>query len=269
MFAQSADVAELVDAQVSEACCREAVEVRFFSSAPKSDAAARTSVRAYHAQLSWVLRPCLHAGFCTFVMRSEFIESIKVHQAAFGLNLIDKQIKTLTDYYVLIQDNNEFLHLVAPMPAEEFAIRHILESLTLLEYLPLNARFADVGAGAGLPSIPCLLVRDDLRAVLIESKVKKARFLEAAVDRLSLAGRVEIVNRQFEETEPGNCQFVTCRALDKFTEKLPRLIKWSMRRQMLLFGGKNLKKTLQDQKIVFAQKLMSMSEQRFLFVTNS
>src|SRR5215203_2702041 len=33
MFAR-ADVAELVDAQVSEACCREAVEVRFFSSAP-------------------------------------------------------------------------------------------------------------------------------------------------------------------------------------------------------------------------------------------
>ena len=29
-----ADVAELVDAQVSEACCRKAVEVRFFSSAP-------------------------------------------------------------------------------------------------------------------------------------------------------------------------------------------------------------------------------------------
>jgi hypothetical protein len=28
-------VAELVDAQVSEACCRKAVEVRFFSSAPQ------------------------------------------------------------------------------------------------------------------------------------------------------------------------------------------------------------------------------------------
>jgi hypothetical protein len=34
MFAR-ADVAELVDAQVSEACCRKAVEVRFFSSAPQ------------------------------------------------------------------------------------------------------------------------------------------------------------------------------------------------------------------------------------------
>lgn len=30
-----ADVAELVDAQVSEACSRKGVEVRFFSSAPK------------------------------------------------------------------------------------------------------------------------------------------------------------------------------------------------------------------------------------------
>ncbi len=38
----NADVAELVDAQVSEACCREAVEVRFFSSAPNLNAEART-----------------------------------------------------------------------------------------------------------------------------------------------------------------------------------------------------------------------------------
>ena len=202
-------------------------------------------------------------------MRKEFTQAIKIHQLAFGLELPDDAVERLADYYELIQEHNPILHLVGPCTAEEFAVRHILESLVLLEYLPLNTRFADVGAGAGLPSIPCLLVRDDLRAVLIESKVKKARFLESAVDSLGLAGRVEIVNRQFEETEPGNCQFVTCRALDKFTEKLPRLIKWSRRRQMLLFGGKNLKNALQDQKIVFAQKLMPMSEQRFLFVTNS
>ncbi len=201
-------------------------------------------------------------------MPSDFIESLNTHQAAFGLSLDDTQIKKLADYYDLIQQNNEFLHLVAPMEPEEFVIRHILESLTLLEYLPVNARFADVGTGAGLPSIPCLLTRDDLRSVLIESKIKKARFLETAVESLGLGGRVQIVNRQFEEIEPGNCQFVTCRALDKFTEKLPRLLKWSMRRGLLLFGGENLKKALQGQKIVFSQKLTPLSEQRFLFATN-
>ena len=200
-------------------------------------------------------------------MRSEFIESIKLHQVAFGQNLDDTQIQRLADYYDLIQQNNEFLHLVAPMPAEEFAIRHILESLTLLEYLPENVRFADVGSGGGLPSIPCLLVRNDLRAVLIESKVKKAGFLESAIESLNLAGRVQIGNRQFEETDPGNCQFVTCRALDKFTEKLPRLLKWSKRRGLLLFGGNNLRDALQHQKIKFEQKLMPISERRYLFIS--
>ena len=94
------------------------------------------------------------------------------------MELSASSVERLADYYELVQEHNPLLHLVAPCPPEEFAVRHILESLTLLEYLPTGAKFADVGAGAGLPSIPCLLVRDDLRSVLIESKEKKARFLE-------------------------------------------------------------------------------------------
>jgi 16S rRNA (guanine527-N7)-methyltransferase len=199
-------------------------------------------------------------------MHDEFVEALKTYQSAFGLELTDRELAALGKYYEIINEHNAILHLVAPMPAEEFAIRHILEPLTLLEYLPVNTRFADVGTGAGLPSIPCLLVRDDLRAVLIESKAKKSKFLDGAVERLELAGRVGIVNRQFEETEPGNCQFVTCRALDKFTEKLPRLLKWSMRRGLLFFGGRNLGSELKRQKVKFHQKLMPLSEQRYLFV---
>ena len=75
--------------------------------------------------------------------------------------------------------------------------------------------------------VPCLLVREDLKAVLIESKEKKARFLKTAVETLGLQSRAIVANRQFEEVDPSDCQFVTCRALDKFTEKLPRLVKWS------------------------------------------
>ena len=202
-------------------------------------------------------------------MRENFINAIKAHQTAFGLELLDESIERLADYYTLIAEHNEFLNLVGPSTAEDFATRHILESLTLLQYLPNGACFADVGTGGGLPSIPCLLVRDDLRAILIESKEKKSKFLDLAVKQLGLATRTRIVTRQFQEAGLENCQFVTCRALDKFTEKLPRLIKWSKRRQMLLFGGENLKDALQKEKITFVQKLMPLSDQRFLFVTNS
>src|SRR5437016_436562 len=116
-------------------------------------------------------------------MSSELGQCITDHQAAFGLELTPERIERVVNFYGIIQEQNPLLHLVAPCSPEEFAVRHILESLTLLKHLPENAKLADVGAGAGLPSIPCLLARDDLRARLIDSKEKKARFLTDAVDR--------------------------------------------------------------------------------------
>ncbi len=201
-------------------------------------------------------------------MRSEIIGSIKAHQAAFGLGLADEPLNRLADYYELVQEQNPILHLVGPCSPEEFAIRHILESLMLLEYLPTGAKFADVGTGAGLPSIPCLLVRDDLHAVLIESKEKKAKFLEDTKKNLDFNDKAEIVNRQFEEADPTNCRFVTCRALDKFIEKLPRLVKWSSKRRMLLYGGPTLGETLRRCDVPFSAELMPMSRQRFLYVSD-
>ncbi len=199
-------------------------------------------------------------------MRSEFITAIKANHNAFGIELSETGIERLADYYELVQEHNPLLHLVGPGSPEEFAIRHVLESLMLLDYLPKGAKFADVGTGAGLPSIPCLLVREDLRAILIESKEKKAGFLRSAVQALSLSGRAEVINRQFDEADPSDCEFVTCRALDKFTEKLLRLLRWSKQRRSLFFGGKNLSEALQKQSIKFDQHLMPMSEQRFLFI---
>lgn len=198
-------------------------------------------------------------------MRSEFIEAISSNQAAFGLNLDDSTPTRLANYYELVLERNPLLHLVAPCSPSEFAVRHILESLTLLEHLPTGAKFADVGAGAGLPSIPCLLVREDLHAVLIESKEKKAKFLNDAIDELNLKARAEIVNRQFEEARPADCLFITCRALDKFTDKLPRLLKWSGTRTKLFFGGPSLEEELQRLKLDYSKRLLPLSERRFLF----
>jgi 16S rRNA (guanine(527)-N(7))-methyltransferase RsmG len=197
---------------------------------------------------------------------SSFEQAITDNRSAFGLSLTSQQIARLADYFQLVQEHNSLLHLVAPCPAEEFAVRHILESLTLLEHLPQNSKFADVGAGAGLPSIPCLLVRDDLSAILIETKEKKARFLALAVEQLDLGGRAAVVNRQFEEVMISDCEFVTCRALDKFAERLPRVLNWAKGRSLLLFGGPNLAAGLEKLGFKFERRLLPLSDQRFLFV---
>jgi len=198
--------------------------------------------------------------------REEFINALELHQRVFGLDLSAHTTDRLADYYALVKSANPLLHLVAPCHAEEFAIRHILESLTLLEHLKLEAKFVDVGTGAGLPSIPCLIARSDLTATLIESKSKKAGFLASTLETLDLAGRASVTNKQFTETERGDAAYVTCRALDRFSENLPRLIKWSGDRTMLLFGGNSLAEALRAHRIRFEPKLMPLSLQRFLFV---
>jgi 16S rRNA (guanine527-N7)-methyltransferase len=198
--------------------------------------------------------------------RVSVIQAIEKYQAAFGLNLSESAINSLAVYYEIIQEHNAVLHLVAPSTAEEFATRHVLESLTLLEFLPKNAKFADVGTGAGLPSIPCLIVREDLQGVLIESKLKKANFLQKVLAKCKLQTRTEIINRQFEEVRKPDVSYVLCRALDKFTQKLPRLLKWSADCSLLFFGGNSLREELQKNRVKFKERLMPMSEQRFLFI---
>lgn len=200
-------------------------------------------------------------------MRNEFVEAIEKFQKDFGINLTGEKISALADYYEIVQENNEFLHLVAPSSAEEFATRHILESLTILKFLPKKASFADVGTGAGLPSIPCLIVRDDLKGFLIESKLKKASFLQKVLAECKLEDRAKIINRQFEEIEKPRVSYVLCRAIDKFTKKLPRILKWSEGCSLLFFGGNSLREELNKNRVKFEEILLPQSEQRFLFVS--
>jgi len=202
-------------------------------------------------------------------LKQQFAAALELNQSNFDISLTSEQINKLAGFYEFVQKYNEILHLVAPCSPEEFVVRHILESLTLLKFLPENAKFADIGAGAGLPSVPCLIVREDLRGVLIESKLKKARFLEEVLKKCNLENRAKVFDRQFEELLKPKIDFVTCRALDKFTEKLPKIIKWSKGCDLLLFGGDNLSDELKKCGKKFEQKLIPNSEKRFLFVARN
>src|SRR6185369_16606765 len=141
-----------------------------------------------------------------------FEQSLISNMGSFDLDLSAETITLLGDYYSLLTRWNDRLHLVAPCPSEEFAVRHVLESLLLLQHLPQNAKIADIGSGGGLPIIPCLIARPDLDVTLIESSQKKAVFLREVLNRLNL--RAIIVAQPFEVVPAPPVSFVTCRALD-------------------------------------------------------
>jgi 16S rRNA (guanine527-N7)-methyltransferase len=194
-----------------------------------------------------------------------FEQSLVSNMGSFEIDLSPQTVTQLAEYYSLLTRWNDRLHLVAPCPPEEFAVRHVLESLLLLRYLPLNATVADVGSGGGLPMVPCLIARPDLEATLIESSQKKVVFLREASNHLGL--HAKIIARPFEDVPAPTVSFVTCRALDQFMRKLPALINWAPRgSKLLLFGGETLGQQLRRASVNFEQLLIPKSEKRFLFL---
>lgn len=179
---------------------------------------------------------------------------------SYELALPEETLTQLGEYYNLLSRWNKRLHLVAPCSPEEFATRHVLESLLVLKHLPSTATIADVGSGGGLPIIPCLIARVDLEASLIESSQKKTVFLREALN--TVGRRASIIARRFEEIEAPRVSFITCRALDQFTNKVSTMIDWAPAGStLLLFGGETLERQLQNpQKFLIPQ-----SEKRFLF----
>jgi 16S rRNA (guanine527-N7)-methyltransferase len=202
-------------------------------------------------------------------MNTEFLNAISAHAGTFGLEVSGAQADRLAAYYKSLLEHNPVLHLVGPCTAEEFAVRHVLESLFISDLIPKGSVLADVGSGGGLPGIPLSIFRDDLKLVLIESKEKKAVFLEEAAKTCGVSGRVRVMARQFAEAKAPKGSVITARALDKFTTVLPKFLKWASGHKMILFGGPSLEEALAAAGMKFVKTLIPMSEQRFVFEVGS
>lgn len=197
----------------------------------------------------------------------QFKESLKGEMASYGVTLSGEAIDGLARYFELLSKWNSRLHLVSFHSPEEFAIRHVLESLLLLKYLPPGARVADVGSGGGLPIIPCLIARSDLQAVLVESAKRKALFLREVLRETPTKERAQVFLERFENVATPEVDFVTCRALERFETMLPRLLEWTPPAgTLLLFGGEVLGATIENLAISSERILIPNSARRFFFI---
>ena len=197
----------------------------------------------------------------------KFSQALRDRAEDFGVRLSGDDVDGLTRYYELVMKWNPRLHLVGPCPPEEFATRHILESLVLLPHLSHDALITDVGSGAGLPIIPCLIVRPDLRAILIESSQKKAVFLNEALRGLPNPRAHKVLSMRFEDTPTVEAELVTCRALDRFQQLLPKLIEWAPATSTLLFfAGPALREKIEALLPGARADLIPNSVQRFLMI---
>lgn len=109
-------------------------------------------------------------------------QSLKEQAQAFELMLSEKQLEDFDLYAKTIVEWNAKINLTAIIKPEEMVVKHFLDSLITLKAItvPQNAKVIDVGTGAGFPSMPMKIVREDLQVTLLDSLNKKVTFLKEA-----------------------------------------------------------------------------------------
>ncbi len=123
--------------------------------------------------------------------------------AAEGFALTEQQLEQFDQYAEFLVEYNEKVNLTAITDPEGIEIKHFLDSLLLLKAVKLGegASVIDVGTGAGFPSVPAKIVREDLQLTLLDGLNKRIVFLEELSRRLgqqntALHGRAEEAARR-------------------------------------------------------------------------
>lgn len=115
------------------------------------------------------------------------------------LNLVvnDEQLSLLLRYVELLQKWNRTYNLTAIEATNEIIIKHILDSLSVSTYLK-GKNIIDVGSGAGLPGIPLAILQPDKTLFLLDSNVKKARFMQQVAIDLRLKN-IQVIHSRVED----------------------------------------------------------------------
>jgi 16S rRNA (guanine527-N7)-methyltransferase len=116
---------------------------------------------------------------------------------ALGLEIsAEAQVKLLA-YLALLDKWNRVYNLTALRKPGEWVTHHLLDSLSVLPYIR-GPVIADVGSGAGLPSLVLAVVRPDWQVISVEAVDKKAAFQRQVAAELALAN-VKVEGCRVEE----------------------------------------------------------------------
>ena len=134
----------------------------------------------------------------TLIEQSSLSSQIADSAAAVGIRLEQDQIVLFLAYLDTINIWNEKINLVSIKSPLDIPIKHFIDSLIPLQFLPsLSANLLDIGSGGGFPGIPLKIASPSLRVTLMESSRKRSSFLKHAIRTLRL-GNIEVVNRRVE-----------------------------------------------------------------------
>lgn len=126
-------------------------------------------------------------------------ELFKKELSKINININDKQLEQLEQYYeILVTENNKY-NLTSITNKEDVYLKHFYDSATLSTTINLtNQSLCDIGTGAGFPGMVLKILFPELKVTLVDATLKKCNFLELVIKELELTD-IEVINQRAEE----------------------------------------------------------------------
>ena len=152
--------------------------------------------------------------------KEEFINELK----KMNITITEEQLNQLDLYYNLLVEWNEKINLTRIIKEEDVYLKHFYDSLTLAKVVNLNDNLTlcDIGTGAGFPGIVLKIVFPNLKVTLVDSLLKRIKFLNIVIEKLKLTN-IETVHTRAEDYAKINknkFDIVTCRAVSRLSNLL-------------------------------------------------
>ncbi|MCK4651415.1 16S rRNA (guanine(527)-N(7))-methyltransferase RsmG [Candidatus Babeliales bacterium] len=185
-----------------------------------------------------------------------------------GQNLSDKQIEKFKKYSNTLIEWSKDINLTAIRDLSGIIRQHFIDSFELKNHFSLTKikTMADIGTGAGFPSIPLKILYPHLKLFLIEVNKKKQKFLNFLIEELDLQN-VEIVNldwRTFLRKTTFDIDiFVTKAALNDL--ELSRMFKpacFYKNSTLVYLASEDWEPHLKVEKFVFDYKFYTLGKKR-------
>lgn len=127
-----------------------------------------------------------------------------------------EQSRTLFLFLDYLLKENEKYNLTAIKDPTAAIYLHFADSAALCRHIPKGAKLADIGCGAGFPSIPVAIMRPDISVTAVDSTEKRVKFVNSAAAAFGISN-VSAVCARAEELSSGNMResfdTVTARAV--------------------------------------------------------
>lgn len=142
-----------------------------------------------------------------------------------GIQLGAHELQLFAIYAEGLRLWNQKMNLVSKGDEDQLPLKHFLDALTPLPYLPqAHIHLLDIGSGSGLPGIPLKIAMNDWRLTLLEASRKRTSFLKDIVRRLGLGDITVIHDRTDALIRRSEGQGAFDAVISRATFKLPQLI---------------------------------------------